>query len=356
MILGSPLLVLSIIIIYKYIKTRQKILGYLIALFTLFFTSRILLLSQYFSSTLERAIIYFTIAEISKMLLLYVLLLLFEMFYRNTQFSRRETFVTILIFMIIGGLLSEPPLEIFNNFGGFVIDLKFFSFVKIMEIIFSVFATLFLLYLLILSAKSAWNKKQKRAIIIILIGSVIGVTIPTLLEIILEIAFIKADIDVVSNQYIQAIPITLGVLTICGAFLSISNNPWLLQHQKIYFLIVYSHEGITLYSKSFSEKITHNDIHILAGVFSAISSLIKDGAKTTGMVESIALEKKQLRIINREKFICSLLVEYSTQASEEAHKKFVLDFERQFQNDLDFFDGEVSAFNNADKIIEKYFT
>lgn len=355
-LISSPITILDFIIIYKYIKTRQKILGYLLSLLTLYLISGFFLLLQYFTLYQERAIAYFTISEISKLVFMYVLLLLFEMFYRNTQFSRRQTLITILIFMIIGGLLSEPPLEIYTDLGGFVIDVKFFSFIKMMEIVFTGFATIFLLYILISSAKSAWNSKQKKAIIILLIGSVIGVAVPTLLVVLLEFPLSKANIDVVTSQNIQAIPLSLGTFTIGITFLSISNNPWLLQHQKIYFLIVYSHEGITLYSKTFSKEITHHDIVILAGAFSAISSLIMDGAKTTGKVESIVLEGKQLKIINREKFICALLVEYSTQASEEAHKKFAIEFESQFQKELEHFNGEVSVFKKADEIIQKYFT
>jgi len=68
------------------------------------------------------------------------------------------------------------------------------------------------------------------------------------------------------------------------------------------------------------------------------------------------LEGKLLKIINRKNFICALLVEYSTPASDVAHEKFVIEFENKFQENLDNFSGEVTKFQTADKISEKYFT
>ena len=68
------------------------------------------------------------------------------------------------------------------------------------------------------------------------------------------------------------------------------------------------------------------------------------------------LEGKLLKIINRKSFICALLVEYLTPASEVAHEKFVEDFENEFHEVLENFSGEVTNFQAADKISEKYFT
>lgn len=120
--------------------------------------------------------------------------------------------------------------------------------------------------------------------------------------------------------------------------------------------MIYSHDGLTLFSKTFSKEISSHNINLLAGAFSAVSSLIKDSTKSTGNVETIILEEKILKIINRDSFICTLLVEYSIQASEEAHKNFALDFENRFYQDLPNFEGEVSIFKKADNLVSKYFT
>ncbi|MFX1398859.1 MAG: hypothetical protein ACFFAS_17650 [Promethearchaeota archaeon] len=290
------------------------------------------------------------------MVLLYALLLIFEIFYRNTRYSRRQTMTTILVFLIIGGIISEDSLDIYTNTGGFVIDLKVFSPSKIFEFVFTVFASIFIIYMLIKSRKNAWNLRQKRAILGLMIGSLIGVLAPLLFDVLFEIPIITVQIDIVNTYIIQSLVQTLGILTIGIIFLTISNNPWLLQHQKIYFLITFSHQGIELYSKTFSENISSHETILLAGAFSAISMLIKDGAKSTSKIESISLKDKILKIINRPDFICALLVDYSTQACEEAHKNFTLEFENRFRLELDNFSGEVSEFKAAEKFIDKYFS
>ncbi len=104
-------------------------------------------------------------------------------------------------------------------------------------------------------------------------------------------------------QLVQSIPQNIGILIIGIAFLRISKNPWLLQRQRVYFLVVYSHDGINLYSKIFSKEIISNDTVLLAGAFSAVTSLIGDCTKSAGNVKSILLEGKQLRIINQKRFI-----------------------------------------------------
>lgn len=347
--------------IYKYIKTRRTILGYLALMNFCYLLSVILLLFQFVAFSQERAELYFIFSEISKILLLYFLLLTFEIFYRNTQYSKRQTVTTILIFTIIGGLIASPEIEveiISERF--YIMGLPPLSPITILELVFSFIATVFLLSILIKSRKSSWNSKQKMYITLLLIGSLTGVLIPSLLnfhwDLFINPSFFLGPTIIITGQLMQFIPQSLSILMIGFIFFKISNNPWLLQHQQVYFLIVYSHSGLTLYSKSFSPEISQADTQLLAGAFSAVSSLIKDGTKTTGMVEAIMLEGKLLKIINRKNFICALLVEYSTQATEEAHEKFTLAFEKEFQFTLENFNGEVTAFQTADNICDKYFT
>ncbi len=343
--------------LFRFIKTRQIILGYLVAMNFFYIASLFLVVFQFFSSNQERAEFFFILSEISKILVIYFLILIFEIFYKNTQFSRRQTIITILVFIIIGGYIAGPRIEVELLAGRFfIMGLPLLSTIKLLEFIFSITATLFVSTILLKSRKNAWNFRQKIYITWLLVGSLIGILFPALLNFILEDWVIIGEEFSVIGQLIQSIPETICILIVGLIFFKISNNLWLLQHQKVYFLIVYSHGGLTLYSKSFHKDITSTDTQLLAGAFSAISSLIKDGTKTTGMVQGIMLEGKVLKIINRKNFICALLVEYSTHATEEAHEKFTLEFEKEFHDTLENFNGEVTIFNSADKISDKFFT
>jgi len=312
---------------------------------------------QFIAFSQDRAEFYFIISEISRVLVIYFLLLTFEIFYKNTQFSRRQTIYTILVFLIIGGFIAKPQIDVDLYLGRFfIMDLPLLSAINLFKLLFYGVSTIFICHILLKSRKNAWNSKQKFYITWLLIGSLIGILIPSFLNFITDDWLIISQDFSIFSQVLQAIPQSISIFIVGLIFYKVSNNLWLLQHQRVYFLIIYSHSGLTLYSKSFSESITSADTQLLAGAFSAVSSLIKDGTKTTGSVEAILLEGKLLKIINRKKFICALLVEYSTPASEEALENFVKDFEIEFNDALDNVDGEVTPFHDADKICDKYFT
>ncbi len=138
-------------------------------------------------------------------------------------------------------------------------------------------------------------------------------------------------------------------------FFKASKKPWLLQIQRIHMLLVYSESGIQIYSKTFGNQITIKDTELLIGAFSAISSLFKETTKTTGFIETIIFEGRELKIIKKEHFLCALLVDYTTQASNMAHKNFTNDFKSKFSKQLENFVGEVSEFSKADSIVGTYF-
>ncbi|MFX1273533.1 MAG: hypothetical protein ACFFBP_10345 [Promethearchaeota archaeon] len=351
-----PTFILLAVFMFKFIKTHLTMLAYLTVLYIFYLINNLLQASQFFAQTEEIAELFFKITECAKLLMLLSLILIFEMYYSNTQFSYRQTISTVLAFSIIVGLISTPELNTQAISTGFLVSLQRLSLLMILEVIYILFTTTFIIIMLIRSIKSAWSSKQKILIIALLIGSIIGVLFPSIPTVFVEQSPVPEQFNYFTMQFFQTITQNIGILIIGIAFLSVSKNPWLLQRQKVYFLIVYSHDGINLYSRLFSKEINPDDAVLLSGAFSAVSSLIKESTNTTGKVKAILLEGKELRLITRRGFICALLVEYSTQASKWAQNKFSSEFERTYKDKLDNFDGEISAFDSADKIADKYFT
>ncbi len=179
-ILTIPIIVLFFIFTIKYIKTHYKMLGYLAALFLFYLINNNLQFFQLFAANQETAEFYFIIAEISELLVLYILILLLEMFYRNTQFSYRQTLTTIFVFIIIGGLISKPELQTTAISQGFIVNIQRFCLLMFLEFIFHTIATVFLLIILIKSRKSAWAPKQKKLITWLSIGTLLGVLLPSI--------------------------------------------------------------------------------------------------------------------------------------------------------------------------------
>ncbi len=203
--------------------------------------------------------------------------------------------------------------------------------------------------------KSAHTSKQKKIIRILFISLLLAILLPVFPNLI-ESIFGRLRVrsiyqDIIFSSIIQG----SGILIIGIVFYRISNNPWLLQQQEVYLLIVYSHDGLELYSKSFSKTISSESLILLAGGFYAISSMFQEITDAEGIIKAILLEDKELRIIKKEHFISALLVDYSTEATEEAHKSFADECEKKFQEELKQFAGEVSVFKKADEIVKQYF-
>jgi hypothetical protein len=148
----------------------------------------------------------------------------------------------------------------------------------------------------------------------------------------------------------------LGICLIGIEFLRAAKYPWLLQLQKVHLVLVYSRNGLPLYSKILRPDMNDQDVQLLAGAFSAVIQLFKESTKTTEPIEAINFRGKLVRIIDRGDFVSAVMVDYSSQASEMAHENFTKEFETTFAAEIAGFNGNVSQFSSADQIAAKYFT
>jgi hypothetical protein len=209
--------------------------------------------------------------------------------------------------------------------------------------------------MLIKSYKSAWSEKQKKLIKWVFTGLIIIAFLPSFSYIIEQIIG-RSIIQTVGRELLNGLFHSIGMLIIGIAFIRISKNPWLLQRQRASVIMVYSHEGILIYSKSFTKNVNPDDLILLSGGFTAVTSMFKEVTKTSGQVKAIVLEGNELRIFNRKNFLCAILVDYNTQASELAHMKFTEMFENLFSEQLENFSGEISEFERAETITKQIFS
>lgn len=297
----------------------------------------------------------FIMIQILRMLMLYILVVVLEFYSQNILFSGKQTILAVLAFIAIGGMISSPNLETEIIGARYIISFAHLSPIIIAETIFNLGASIWLIVMLRRNLNAASSREQKMTIYFLFIGLILGVFLASFPNLIQSVAGARRVrllyFDIIFGSIIQ----NIGILTIGFTFYRVSHNPWLLQQQKVYLLVVYSHDGVELFSKSFSEEITSNDLMLLAGGFSAISSMFQEITDAEGIIKAILLEDKELRIIKKEHFISALLVDYSTEATEEAHKSFANEFETQFETELENFTSEVTQFQAAKKIVNKYF-
>jgi hypothetical protein len=278
------------------------------------------------------------------------------MFEKNIEFSRRQTIMSFLILIAIGGMIVNPQIQIetVNNY--YNVDFQQPSPISLIQAFFYLITGIWLILMLYRNRQAAWSPKQKRLITWLLIGVFFAVLLPTT-PYFFEFLIVTLPIEFLIGSDLSRTALQVAGMLIIGlAFLRASNSPWLLQQQKVQIISVYSKSGIELYSKTFTEDITEDDLFLLSGGFSAVFTLFREATKAKGNVKAILLEGKELRVINRETFICALLVEYSNDASELAHEKFTDAFEQKFSEELIGFSGDVRPFEQAEMIARKYFS
>ncbi|MBN1214683.1 MAG: hypothetical protein JXA99_04500 [Candidatus Lokiarchaeota archaeon] len=341
--------------IRNYIRTKQKIIAYLI-----FYLANHILANffGYFKLVLSNddiALIFHIISEILDMSTLFALIMLLEVFEKNTQFTIKQTIMSMFIFAMIGGLISRPPV-INESFEAYHLFTYSRSPIAIIMACFYFITFVLLVVMLYNNKKEAWSKKQKTFMSRLIVGILLSLSVA-----IVPFAIEFTDPSSYANVFINFAILTvfiqhIGVYINCYAFLKVSKNPWLLQRQKIHLLMVFNRSGIELFNKSFYRKFDQEESGLIAGVFSVINSLVQETTRTPEELESINLKGREVRFISREHFISVIIIDYSTQASEIAHKNFVEEFEKNFSKELRTFKGQSSNFSEAEEIALKYFS
>ncbi len=263
-----------------YIKTKQKILKYL-----LFYLASHILANffGYFKLILSNndiALIFHIISEILDMTTLFALIMLLEVFEKNTQFTVKQTIMSMFIFAMIGGLISRPPV-INESFQAYHLFTYSKSPIAIIMACFYFLTFVLLVFMLYRSIKEAWSRKQKTFMSRLIVGILLSLSV-AIVPFTIEFTDPSSYTNVFINFAILTIFIQhIGVYINCYAFLEVSKNPWLLQRQKIHLIMVFNKSGIELFNKSFYRKFDQEESGLIAGVFSVINSLVQETTKTS---------------------------------------------------------------------------
>ncbi len=342
-------------------KTHQKMYYSLTLLFAISFLNIMFMVISRFSPTLELAEKTYIVASIFDILSLFMLIIILQRFEDDKILSKPLIFFTIIVSMILALVLFSPELEHnLSEEGQYFISFKKDSIINILLGIFSLSATIWLIYIYKRNRKEVRNSQQKKLhnwlFAGIFLSQLVGSFIPILTEHLIQLLpenFVPQDYKG-AMAFLGFIK-TIGMIFVGIAFIQIGKKPWLVQRQKSHFILVYSYEGINLFSKIFRDDISESDMTLFTGAFSAVTMMFKETTKTSELIQSIEFEKKKLRIVAKENFLCALMVDYSTQSSESAHKQFAQEFEEKFDKFLIDFNGNVGQFRVAEEIASKYF-
>ncbi len=352
-----PAIVYFTIFLRDAIKTRQTIFAYLALLFGIYLLQHVAKVQQFYLSAEWEAVLFFVVTQIAFIFIVLCLSIIMDMFEKNTPYSGKQTALTILAAIAVGGLLVNPTLIITPMEGTFLVRVDPEGVGRAIQEVFLLVTGIVILVTLFRSYQNAIAFKQKSLLRGMFWGTFIALFIGSILPGLMEFGSTHGFFtwDLLHVPLFEGIFQDLGILLLGAAIMRVSKNPWLLQRQQVYFILVLSRDGVDLYSKVFNPEITPTDLTLFSGGFSAVTSLFQEVTKTSTQVKSIVLEENELRLINREHFICAMLVDNSTQASEVAHQKFTNEFEALYGQVAKDYDGNAAIFEAADRIAEKYF-
>ncbi|UYP46783.1 hypothetical protein NEF87_003068 [Candidatus Lokiarchaeum ossiferum] len=342
---------------YQAIKTRFRMYYHLMLLFFFSTTNLVfsfLLLGRTFGFIPENELIFsdsivIIISQIFDLFALLDVLVLLLIFEQSKNTLKTLLPLVIILAMILGALFSNH--ESFSTGSGII--LQGFTLISILILIFSVLASMVIGKIFLSSFRMIESGKQRHLFLNMIIGISLSQLFGGVLPFTLEV-FSEDSVGRVSGIF-SFIKI-FGLMSVGYAFLRVSKNPWLMERQKNHFLLIYSTSGLLLFSKSFRKDITQDNMSLFSGAFSAITIMLKETTKIDESIKMIQYENKEMHVVTKEHFICVLMQDYSTQASQNALKEFVNDFETKFAENLSNFTGNITPFSESKIIAEKYFT
>ncbi|GAB4313421.1 MAG: hypothetical protein Kow0069_14480 [Promethearchaeota archaeon] len=355
---ASVVVVLSLFVFFavKAVTTRQKMFRALAGLFLAYVVTHVASMSYIVAETAERQRVAFLQVQVFELLSVYGLVLVLEMFESNRVVAGRQVLFVVLVSMTLGALLSNPPLTSVSVSGRDLVVFARPALAPLLRLLFDLVAATWMFVVLVRSYRSAKVKKQRGLVLALVVGLVlsqlVGSALPTTIE---EIPRDAPPVDLLGVAVLVGFAQNVGMIIVGFGFLWVQNYPWLLQHQRVLLLVVYKPEGTTIFAKTFSERISDSDAILFTGGVSAVAALFGETTKTSTPIKAILFEDFELRVVQRPLFTCALVEEYSSQATEEAHKRFVEEFETRFSDELKAGGANVSAFQAAGEIAARYF-
>ena len=122
-----------------------------------------------------------------------------------------------------------------------------------------------------------------------------------------------------------------------------------------FLMVLTKGSGVTLYSFDFSEDFI--DANLLSGFLSAIKMFGGQFTKGSSPIVQLQYDNFQIALYDQENITGAMILDgIPTQKAIQKLKDFTNDFLSQFREEIINFRGNVSLFNDAEKIKEKIFT
>jgi len=118
-------------------------------------------------------------------------------------------------------------------------------------------------------------------------------------------------------------------------------------------LFVLTKDGLSLYEYSFGIEI--QDPALISGMIAALTQFVREATGSKKSLRTVDQEDKKVLLQHGEYTTTALLAGKDLPIIHKRIRKFSGEFETTYHKNIKTFDGEISAFKNADVIVNKYF-
>ena len=250
-----PTIIFFFYFLKKTFQMKQRMFRFLAILFGVYLIQHFFSICQLIVMDEGLAQGAFTLSEILGEVILFLLIIVLEMFEKNSPYSGRVTIFTVPMAATIGAALSGPNILYDQLAHGyfFYYDTSDLT-LRYLQVTFGLLAALWFVITLIRSWRAAKSPVQKRLIILLVTGmflsQIVGVGLSGLLEVggKLQLSSRYTLFSLTGIQFTQDI----GMFLIGLGFFRISKHPWLLQRQSVQLLVVYNKDGVIFFPKDLS--------------------------------------------------------------------------------------------------------
>jgi len=164
--------------------------------------------------------------------------------------------------------------------------------------------------------------------------------------------------------------ILIGCISIAYSWKNLPNVnelDWILIIRRL--IVIESNTNVPIYDFIFQTKTLEEetdrtiedreaptDSNLIAGAMSGINNLIGEILSSSGGLDEITYSNFKIIFHRRSNIICILISEESRLEHRFRLETFGINFEKRFFNELINFDGEISAFEETDELIQEIFS
>ncbi|NHI94322.1 MAG: hypothetical protein EAX96_17655 [Candidatus Lokiarchaeota archaeon] len=278
-------------------------------------------------------------------------------FFEYIEYGKVRTLIFGIYSSLVGAIyaliFSPNQIEIYfsEEFSTWMIDLSYY--VRFLVFLAGIFVTFRMIKGIIVIYRSVDNKRVKNQFLFIFFGLLISL-IGLFLSIALGI-FINNFNFIIGNIFRGSYPLFLST-GLVFAIIGFYKNPYAvyLISQKVFKLIVFKHNGVTIFEQEFIPSSSRQTV-LISGAIHGVSSMIQTALGTEKPPEIVKYKNRAILFSFKGDLGFALISDKDSSLLRNGLNNFSKIFTAKYSIELKNWDGNTQTFKDANKIVQRAF-